>query len=109
MIFKLKNGKEMTTNKQKLEAAKSVVADSVLHGWTIDAKINYIKAVLPNHYEVKESKRKGSVHCKSSIGLEYGEQWVYFMEGLKQRFPDFLEVYHNTCHNHIDFTVYFKP
>jgi hypothetical protein len=98
----------MTTEQQKLEAAKSVVASSILHGSNTKAKVEYIKAVLPNHYEVKESKQKGNVHCKSSNGINDDEQWSYFMQGLKQRFADFSEVNHNTCHNHVDFTVYFR-
>ncbi len=55
---KLKNKKGMTTKQQKLEAAKSVVAGSLLHGWNVDAKVDYIKAVLPDHYKVKESKQR---------------------------------------------------
>jgi ascorbate-specific PTS system EIIC-type component UlaA len=61
------NNKEMTTEKQKLDAALDVVADSVLHGWTIESKIKYVTQILPDHYEVKESKQKGNVHCKSVL------------------------------------------
>lgn len=105
------NNKEMTTEQQKLKAAKAVVADSVLHGWTIDAKIKYITQILPDSYEVKESKQPGNVHCKSSTGIDENdeERWGYFMDSLRTRFKDeFLEVNHNTCHNHADFTVYFR-
>lgn len=98
----------MITKEQKIEAAKSVVASSILHGWDINAKIDYIRQILPPHYEVKESKQKGNVHCKSSVGIDDDEKWSYFIQGLNQRFTDFSEVYHNTCHNHVDFTVYFK-
>ncbi len=31
--------------------------------------IQFVKGILPEHYEVKESKKRGSVHCKSSIGI----------------------------------------
>lgn len=99
----------MNIEQQKLDAALNVVADSVLHGWTIDAKINYVTQILPEHYEVKESKQKGNVHCKSSKGIEDDEQWEYFMSALRQRFKDdFSEVFHNTCYNHVDFIIYFK-
>jgi len=108
VIFQNFNKHKMTTEQQKLEAAKSVVANSILHGWTTEAKIDYIRQVLPDHYEVKESKQKGNIHCKSSVGIDDDEQWSYFMQALKQRFADFSEVFHNTCYNHVDFTVYFR-
>lgn len=46
----------MNTQQQKLDAALNVVSDSVLHGWTIESKIKYVTQILPDHYEVKESK-----------------------------------------------------
>jgi hypothetical protein len=98
----------MNTEKQKLEAAKSVVANSILHGWTIEAKINYIRQILPNHYLIKESKQKGNVVCLSGTGINDEEQWGYFMSALKQRFSDFSEVYHHICYEHTHFTVYFR-
>jgi hypothetical protein len=98
----------MIQGNDKLKAALDVVADSILHGWTIEAKIDYISAVLPESYEVKESKQKGNVHCKSRIGIDDEDRWDDFMSALKQRFTDFSEVYHNTCSDHVDFTVYFK-
>lgn len=100
----------MSTEQQKLEAAMDIVSNSLLHGWTTEAKISYIKQILPDHYIVKESKEKGSVHCKSSVGIEDEEQWGYFISALEQRFKNKLyEVFHNTNHNHADFTVYLKP
>jgi hypothetical protein len=98
----------MATQQEKLEAAKRVVSNSILHGWTIKARIDYIRQILPDHYEVKESKQKGNVHCKSSIGIKDDEDWGYIMHSLRQRFDDFSEVFHNTCYNHVDFTVYFR-
>jgi hypothetical protein len=105
--------KQQHTEQEKLNAALNVVADSVLHGWTIESKIKYIKNILPDSYEVKESKQPGNVHCKSATGFiiedEDDEQWSYFMSCLRSRFEgEFLEVNHNTCHNHVDFTIYFK-
>jgi hypothetical protein len=98
----------MITDQQKLEAATKSISNSILHGWTIDAKVSYIRQLLPDHYEVKESKEKGNVHCKSSIGIDDDEQWSYLMQAIKQRFDDFVELFHNTCYNHTDFTLYFK-
>ena len=98
----------MITEKQKLDAAKEVVANSLLHGWTLEAKLDYVRQVLPDHYEVKESKQQGNVHCKSVLGIDDSEQWSYFMSALKQRFTDFAEVFHNTNYHHKDFTIYFS-
>ena len=36
---------------------------------TMVEDIQFIKMILPDHYEVKESKKKGSIHCKSPIGI----------------------------------------
>jgi hypothetical protein len=99
---------EKATQKEKLAAALSVVSNSILNGWTTEAKVDYVRQILPSSYEVKESKQAGSVHCKSATGIEDDEQWSYFMSALKERFTDFSEVFHNTCHNHVDFTVYFR-
>jgi len=99
----------MNTNKEKLNAAITVVSNSVLHGWNIEAKIKYIKTWLPDHYEVKETERIDSVSCVSRIGIEDEEKWEYFLSALKQRFGKlFLEIDHNTCYNHVDFIIYFS-
>jgi hypothetical protein len=99
-------------NKQFLNDANnliSILIHAMANGWTLDLKIAYIKQVLPPHYEVTESKQKGNIHCKSAIGINDDEHWGFFMSALKDKFKDeFLEVYHNTCYNHVDFTVYFR-
>lgn len=77
--------------------------------------INYVTKLLPDHYTVKESKQAGNIHCKSRTGIRKGidaeddEHWGYVMSGLRQHFGDrFLEVDHNTCFCHVDFTVYLR-
>lgn len=74
--------------------------------------LNYVKSILPSHYTVKESKKKYSVHCTSSIGMQdYGEEkeWKQFFNKLKEHFGSrFQEVFHNVCTNHSDFTIYLK-
>lgn len=79
----------------------------------IQQDIQFMKGILPNHYTVQESKKSGSVHCKSSIGIRKGidaeddEHWGYIMDAIRTEFGGRLqEVYHNTCSNHVDFTVY---
>jgi hypothetical protein len=95
--------------------------------------IEFVKKILPEHYTVQESKRKGSVHCKSEIGIrkspytvypykeqperavtvtdaEDDEHWEYIFQAIKQHFGErFQEVFHNTCFCHVDFTIYLKP
>lgn len=88
-------------------------------------KIEFVKSLLPSHYEVKESSKLGSIHCKSEIGLrklpyisksgrlisddEDDEAFERFFKSIKQKFGDkFQEVYHNTCFCHVDFTIYLK-
>jgi hypothetical protein len=31
--------------------------------------IEFIKSILPQHYIVQESKKKGSIHCRSEVGI----------------------------------------
>jgi hypothetical protein len=105
----------------KLQAAMSVVSDSILHGWT---DIAAVKRILPIHYEVKESKAANAIHCKSSIGIrmqpylnsstgnmitdaEDEEHWGYIMQAFRKHFGNRLkEVFHNTCFCHVDFTIF---
>lgn len=88
--------------------------------------IKFMQGILPSHYVVQESSKRGSVHCKSSIGIklppyknastgnwvndaEDEEMWDYIIKAIKQHFGKrFQEVFHNTCFCHVDFTVYLK-
>lgn len=91
----------------------------------IENDIEFLKRLLPFHYEIKESKKIGSVHCKSAIGIvqspyvassgilitdaEDEKQWAYIFSRIETHFGNrFQEVFHNTCSNHIDFTVYLR-
>lgn len=79
--------------------------------------VQFVQGILPSHYTVKESSKKGSVHCYSKIGIklpntkdsEGEEMWEYVFKAIKQHFGDrFQEIYHNTCFCHVDFTIYLK-
>lgn len=81
----------------------------------LTADITYVKSVLPDHYEVKESGHKGSVHCKSRIGIRHkidaddDEHFDYIVKALENHFGErLLEIGHNTCFCHVDFTVYLR-
>lgn len=91
----------------------------------IKEDIQFVKSILPDHYIVEESKKKGSIHCKSSIGIPteawsaerdraigdgHYSEWDGIFENIKSHFGErFQEVFHNTCTNHVDFTIYLKP
>lgn len=106
---------------------------SVIYGSAgIQDDIQFVKAILPEHYAVQESKKLGSIHCKSAKGIrkspytiypysdqperavyvddaEDDEHWEYIFEAIKQHFGErFQEVSHNTCFCHVDFTIYLK-
>jgi hypothetical protein len=68
--------------------------------------ISFVRSILPDHYEVGESKKLGSIHCKSSVGMQ-DDGFIYVIaDHFGERFQ---EVFHNTCTNHVDFTIYLKP
>lgn len=68
----------------------------------------FVKDMLPKHYEVKETIT-GVIRCKSSEGIEGAEDWANFMNAIKKYFgPAFKEVNHITCTNHVNFTVYYS-
>jgi hypothetical protein len=68
----------------------------------------FIKDMLPDHYEVKETM-SGIISCKSNAGIETESEWLDFMNAIRNYFGDaFKEVYHSTCTNHVNFTVYYS-
>lgn len=91
----------------------------------MEQELEFVKSLLPSHYKVEESKKLGSIHCVSPIGLrklpylskngrligddEDDDAFDRFFKSLKVHFTDrFQEVYHNTCFCHVDFTIYLK-
>lgn len=100
--------------------------DSFHSNFQVLRDIRFIQGILPSHYIVQESKKRGSIHCKSSIGIrlppyknkstgnwvtyaEDEEMWSYIIKAIKQYFGDrFQEVFHNICFCHVDFTIHLK-
>lgn len=70
--------------------------------------LEFLKRLLPKHYKC-EPREKG-VHCDSYIGIDENDlHWVYIVEAIKQHFKDrFMEIFHQTCTDHLKFTVYFR-
>lgn len=72
--------------------------------------LNFMKLVLPTHYTC--ALRPHGVHCKSSEGIDEckdEDHWDLIVKAIQQNFGDRLqEIYHNTCTNHVDLTVYLK-
>lgn len=84
----------------------------------IQEDIKFVESVLPTHYRVHESARKGSIHCVSRTGMikpgtvdmEDTEKWELFFSAIKKYFGKrFMVVDHNTCFCHVDFTIYLHP
>jgi len=81
----------------------------------LEKDIKFIKEILPSHYEVKESKETGNIHCKSKIGIRHkidaddDEHWDYIVKAMEQYFDGRLsEIFHNTNFCHVDFTIYLR-
>jgi hypothetical protein len=103
-----------TEETKKILAAMDVVerASSLFKSSYSDAQ--RVKVILPDHYSVKESVN--TIHCVSEIGIkkdidaEGDEHWSYIMSALKNHFREkFLEINHNVCFCHTDFTINLKP
>ncbi len=69
-----------------------------------------ISNLLPRHYTCEP--RDNGVHCHSSQGINdilEEEYFNAFLYALKMIFKDrFVEVHHQTCTNHVKFTVFLK-
>lgn len=105
----------MDNKAQKILAAMDVSDGGILTGKEKFSDIQRVKAILPDHYEVKESKSPNAIHCISKIGIrkdgdaEDDEHWGYIMAAFKKNFGDrFKEVNHNVCFCHTDFVIYLK-
>jgi hypothetical protein len=67
----------------------------------------YVQHVLPRSYDVTEVTT-GIIRCKSDRGIDDEGRWDKIFSSIKEYFGDsFKEVYHNTCHNHVNFNVYY--
>lgn len=98
---------------EKLLAAIDVSDGGILTGKKQYSDIQRVKAILPEHYEIKESISPNAIDCVSKIGIrknidaEDNEHWSYIMQAFKKHFGDrFKEVYHSVCFCHTDFTIY---
>ena len=100
---------------EKVLAAMSISDSGILTGKQKFSDIQRVKAILPDHYEVKESKASNAIHCKSKIGIkknidsEDDEHWHYVMQAFKKYFGSrFIELSHNVNFCHTDFTIYLR-
>ena len=93
----------MTTSDKLREIAESSFVN-------ISDEMKYIQKLLPDHYRCEQ--RGNGVRCISDIGInEVTEEgyWRVFIIALKVRYRDrFMEVFHQTCSDHKEFTVYIK-
>lgn len=93
---------------------------------SIKKDIQFIQSILPAHYDIKESKRSGSIHCVSTIGIrgtavrskttgkiindaEDDEHWDYIGRAMEKYFGNrLLEIDHHVNFCHTDFTIYLE-
>jgi hypothetical protein len=71
--------------------------------------VDFMRKILPMHYVL--GPRENGVHCYSLIGIDENdpEHWDYIYKAMQQKFgDDLMEVYHNTCTNHLDFNVFIR-
>ena len=74
------------------------------------AETMFIQELLPTHY-VCEPREMG-VHCRSRIGFAESEEryWDTIVTAIKLKYQErFMEIYHQTCTGHCEFTVYLRP
>jgi len=79
---------------------------------SMQAEAEFIKTLLPRHYVVEP--RDNGVHCQSQIGISEKNNDEAFetmvMDKLRSKFGTrLMEVFHQTCTNHLSFTVYLHP
>lgn len=75
--------------------------------------IEFIKSIMPSHYEIKPSKHIGSINCVSQKGIlknidsEDDEHWEYVVKAIKGYFGSrFMEIDHAINFGHMNFTIY---
>jgi hypothetical protein len=76
----------------------------------VKEETKWLKSLLPDHYTCEPRDR--GVHCYSSIGIDENdpEQWDFTVKAIKQKFGKrFMGIFHQTCHNHVKFTVFIRP
>lgn len=85
------------------------MSDRIIRGvYRLRNDLTFIGYIFSN-YEVKESKKAGSIHLKSTTGIQNEKLWDNLFIVIKNYFGDrFQEVFHNTCTYHVDFTIYLK-
>lgn len=70
----------------------------------------WMKDLLPDHYTCEP--RINGVHCHSKIGIDENdpEHFDFIHKAIKQKYEDrFMEIFHQTCTNHVKFTVFIHP
>lgn len=77
--------------------------------------IEFIKSILPTHYNVEPSNYPDAINCKSVVGImqdgdaDDEEHWFFIKSAIQNHYGErFAEIYHNTCMHHKDFTIYLK-
>lgn len=77
--------------------------------------IEFVKSILPDHYQVEEGVKENSIRCRSRVGLservdaDDEEHWSYVLAAIKNHFGNlFQEIFHVTCSRHQHFIIYYN-
>lgn len=96
------------------EAVDSVTRNltpSQLESLNKQQDLDFLRLLLPPSYIITQSDRL-YFRCISPTGIDDGNGdilWTRIFQRIKEHFKErFLEVYHNTCYNHVDFVIYLK-
>lgn len=84
----------------------------------LQGDIDYVKSILPEHYEVKVTQKKEKsfgLRCTSSTGIRYkifaysDDHWEYLVKVIRSYFGErYYEIDHITNFCHVDFIIYLK-
>lgn len=74
----------------------------------------FFKKVTPNYFVTIDSSllgdRPDKIRCRSNSGIDDEEKWTYLILSFELRWRErFIEVNHDVCTGHTDFTIYLKP
>lgn len=73
--------------------------------------LSFLDDLLPQ-YNIQVVKEGNGIRCRSTTGISdenKDREWNTVFVQIKKHFGKrFSEVFHSTCYNHIDFTIYLK-
>jgi len=78
---------------------------------TLQTDMAVVRRILPAYTVRERSDRANSIRCTSRTGISDATDGPFnaVMAAFRKHFGErLLEVYHDTCTNNVDFTIYLK-